>query len=133
METPDTRLRPCQRLRSPALFDEAYSQGRSWRGRLMVLILRQGTGAALRIGVVASRATVGGAVQRNRCRRRLREAFRRNRHQFLAEYDVILIARRSLLDAPWDALTGELLYLARKSGLMAQPAASGRSGTAQGA
>ncbi len=118
--TPDVRLRRCQRLRSPALFQDTYGQEKSWRGRLMVLFLRQGTGAALRIGAVASRATVGGAVQRNRCRRRLREAFRRHRHLFVPQYDVVLIARRSLLNAPWDAVVSELLYLARKSGLMAK-------------
>ena len=122
MVNPDTRLRQCQRLRSSALFQETYGQGKSWRGRLMVLFLRQGLGASLRIGAVASRATVGGAVQRNRCRRRLREAFRRERHQFLSQYDVVLIARRSLLDAPWSAVVSELLYLARKSGLMPRPA-----------
>lgn len=86
----------------------------------MVLFLRQGAGASLRIGAVASRASVGGAVQRNRCRRRLREAFRRERHRFIPRYDVVLIARRSLLEAPWSAVVSELQYLARKSGLMAK-------------
>lgn len=123
--TPDTRLRSCQRIRSTVLFQETYAQDKSWRGRLMVLFLRRGAGAGLRVGVVASHAAVGGAVQRNRCRRRLREAFRRLRHQFRPDVDVVLIARRNLLNAPWDAVTGELLYLARKSGLMAGGAAGG--------
>lgn len=113
-----TLLRQSQRLRSTALFQETYGQGKSWRGRLMVLFLRQGEGASLRIGVVASRATVGIAVDRNRARRRLREAFRRQRFQFSPQFDVVLIARRALLAAPWDAVVSELLYLARKSGLM---------------
>ena len=115
-----TLLRQHQRLRSPALFQETYDQGKSWRGRLMVLFLRQGEGASLRLGVVASRAAVGIAVDRNRARRRLREAFRLQRSQFSAEFDVVLIARRALLVAPWTAVVSELLYLARKSGLMAK-------------
>jgi len=86
----------------------------------MVLFLRQGEGASLRVGTVASRATVGIAVARNRARRRLREAFRLQRFRFSPDFDVVLIARRALLDAPWDAVVSELLYLAKKSGLMAK-------------
>ncbi len=84
----------------------------------MVLLLRAGEGAALRLGVVSSRVSVGNAVQRNRARRRLRAAFRLNRFQFSGTYDVVLIARRPLLTASWDDVAGELRYLARKSGLM---------------
>jgi ribonuclease P protein component len=84
----------------------------------MVLLLRAGEGAALRLGVVSSRASVGNAVARNRARRRLRSAFRLNRSQFSGAHDVVLIARRPLLAAPWADITSELLYLARKSGLL---------------
>ena len=84
----------------------------------MVLLLRAGEGAALRLGVVSSRVSVGNAVARNRARRRLRAAFRLNRSQFSGAYDVVLIARRPLLAAPWEDVANELRYLARKSGLM---------------
>jgi ribonuclease P protein component len=49
-----------------------------------------------RVGVVASTAAVGSAVQRNRAKRRLREVFRRNQHRVDPQYDLLLIARRSL-------------------------------------
>ncbi len=84
----------------------------------MVLCLRSGEGAALRLGVVASRK-VGNAVERARAKRRMREAFRLNRFRFAGELDVILIARRAILDAPWDEVIAELLKLARQAGLMA--------------
>lgn len=84
----------------------------------MVLLLRAGEGAALRLGVVSSRVSVGNAVARNRARRRLRSAYRLNRFQFSGPCDVVLIARRPLLTASWDDVTSELRYLARKSGLM---------------
>ena len=129
---PDTRLRQSQRLRSTALYQETYGQGRSGRGRLMVLFLRQGEGASLRVGAVASRATVGIAVSRNRARRRLKEAFRLQRYRFTPTFDVVLIARRALLEAPWDAVTSELLYLARKSGLMARSEVRGQESEVRG-
>ena len=83
----------------------------------MVLWLREGEGASLRLGVVASRK-VGHAVQRARAKRLLREAYRRNRHRFSGLCDVVLIARRSLLDATWEEVVEELLELAGKAGIL---------------
>lgn len=83
----------------------------------MVLWLREAEDAALRLGVVASRKT-GEAVVRNRARRRLREAFRLNRHRFHGKADIILIARRSIGTAAWQDIEGDLLRLAKEAGLM---------------
>lgn len=106
-----------QRLRRPAEFREAYDQGRRWVGRYMVLWLRSGPGASLRLGVVAGRK-VGKAVARSRAKRLLREAYRRNRRFFSGEYDVVLVARREILNARWDEIVAELLALASRAGLM---------------
>jgi ribonuclease P protein component len=52
--------------------------------------------APARIGVVASRAAVGNAVQRARAKRRLREAFRHQQLRVPSGYDLLLVARGSL-------------------------------------
>lgn len=52
--------------------------------------------AGPRVGVVASTAAVGCAVQRNRAKRRLREVFRHHQSRVPAQLDLLLIARRSL-------------------------------------
>lgn len=111
------RLGKAQRLVQTSLFQETYAQGRRWIGRFMVLWLREGEGAALRLGVVSGRK-VGPAVERNKARRRLREAYRRNRSLLVGPFDVILVARKGASGAPWDALVTELLSLARQAGLM---------------
>lgn len=113
---PDRRLSKEQRLRRSRLFAETYGQGRRVVGRMMVLWLRTGEGAALRLGVVASKR-VGNAVQRARAKRRLREAFRRNRFRFRGEVDVVLVARRRILAADWPKVESELLALAVQAGL----------------
>ena len=106
-----------QRLRHTAQFQQAYDQDRRWHGRLMVLFLRSGPDASLRLGVVASKK-VGNAPERARAKRRLREAFRRQRAGFASRTDdVVLVARRSILDAPWDAVVAELRKLAAQAGL----------------
>lgn len=82
----------------------------------MVLWRREGPGAAMRLGVVASRKN-GNAVARAKARRLLREVFRRNRWRFSGAYDVILVARPAILRAHWPAIEQELLRLAYEAGL----------------
>jgi ribonuclease P protein component len=107
-----------QRLLRTAQFKETYDQNRRWHGRHMVLFLRAAPDASLRLGVVASKK-VGNAVERSRAKRRLREAFRRHRAKFTASTDdVVLVARRSVLKAPWAEVVAELLKLAAQAGLI---------------
>jgi len=106
-----------RRLRSDREIREGYRQGRRRVGRLMVMWLRSGENASLRLAVVSSRK-VGNAVARNRARRRLREAFRRNRHRLAGELDIVLVARRPIVESTADEVETELLDLAREAGLL---------------
>jgi ribonuclease P protein component len=114
---PDQGLARHQRLIQSRLFDETYAQGNKRVGRFMVLWVRAGEGAALRLGVVAGRK-VGDAVARARARRRLREVYRRHRNELAGECDVILVARAPVTRGPWEEVVGEFLGLARRAGLM---------------
>lgn len=49
-----------------------------------------------RVAVIASRAAVGSAVERNRAKRRLREAFRHHQQRVPGEVDLLMIARPPL-------------------------------------
>lgn len=114
-----------QRLLRTAQFAEAYDQNRRWHGRFMVLFLRTAPDASLRLGVVAGKK-VGDAPERARAKRRLRDAFRRHRARFTAGTDdVVLVARRSILTAPWADLVAELLKLAAQAGLAPPPPPAG--------
>jgi len=115
---PDFRLRRHQRLTSTADFQATYAQGKSGAARTLVMWLRQGPGASLRLGVVASKV-IGNAVQRARAKRRLREAWRLNRHRFHGDVDVILVARRTILTARWQDVNDDLIRLAKRAGILA--------------
>jgi ribonuclease P protein component len=59
-----------------------------------------------RLGVVASKK-IGGAVVRNRAKRRIREIFRSTKPQATESrrgYDLVVIARQDLPRAPFDAV-----------------------------
>jgi len=111
-------LGPKQRLRYTAQFRKAYDQNRRWHGRYMVLFLHSAPDSSMRLGVVASKK-VGNAIHRARAKRRLRDAFRRNRHRFTASSDdVVLVARHSILKVESKALIAELLKLSEQAGLI---------------
>lgn len=115
---PDRRLRRHQRLTSPSDFQDTYAQGKSGAARTLVMWLRVGPGASLRLGVVASKV-IGNAVCRARAKRRLREAWRLNRARFRGDVDVVLVARRSILTARWQDVNDDLIRLAGRAGLLA--------------
>jgi ribonuclease P protein component len=53
-----------------------------------------------RVCVIASTAAVGGAIRRNRAKRRLREVFRHQQSHLPAGCDLLLIARAAAIDWP---------------------------------
>jgi len=114
----DRCLSKAQRLTQSSLFPATFAQNRKWVGRFMVLWLREGEGAALRLGVVTSKKVHLRANKRNFARRRLREAYRNLRPYFEGDFDVILVGRRNILTAEWKDVLRELLKLASKAGLI---------------
>ena len=68
-----------------------------------------GTGAS-RFGISVKKA-LGGAVVRNRIRRRIREILRRNRAYIPKGWDIVIHPRRSVAEAPFTLLEAELVRL----------------------
>jgi ribonuclease P protein component len=70
-----------------------------------------------RFGLSTSRA-LGGAVVRNRVRRRLREALRVMAPTFQPGWDVLIIARPAIVDADHESLVGALRRTLDKGGVL---------------
>lgn len=81
------------RLSRSADFDRVFRDGRSHAGRdLVMYVFPRGDDAPPRLGLSVSRK-VGGAVERNRVKRLLREAFVAETNRIPPGTDVVLIAR----------------------------------------
>jgi len=107
--------RRASRLRRRRDFQRVYRLGKRAHGRWLVLFaLERGDGSREnRFGVTASRK-VGGAVQRSRCKRRLRELYRVYGGVRYLGIDLVATARKGLDRAPWEALVGEYLQCLKK-------------------
>ena len=80
------------RLTRAAEFDAVARLGRSVGGRYLTLRFRRSEGGPARVGYAVPRK-VGGAVDRNRVKRRLREAIARNEGLLHEGTDYVLVAR----------------------------------------
>ena len=97
------------RLRSKADFARLRAEGRAIRGKHCLVVTLECPGTQAMVAFVASRKGVGGAVQRNRARRRLREIVRR-RWPALEPKGVwmMFVAYRSVLTAPHAELEADV-------------------------
>ena len=69
---------------------------------------------------ISVKKTVGGAVVRNRIRRRIREILRRNRMEIPSGWDIVIHPRSSVAQAPFAPLEAELVRLLRSITLKVQ-------------
>jgi ribonuclease P protein component len=110
-----------QRLRANQDFRRVYGRGRSFVSDLVVLyVLRRADAAGVpggcRVGFVVSKKQ-GGAVVRNRIKRRLREAVRRHGDLLPARpCDLVFVGRGRLKSADWPAVQAVVADLLRRAG-----------------
>ena len=109
--------RRAQRLKSRSEFAAVYRDGKPFRSEFVVLRALRTNGPVSRFGFATGRA-LGGAVVRNRVKRRLREIVRALP---VAEgWDVVLNARSGAVGADFSELANAVAGLMRKAGVLEQ-------------
>ena len=73
-------------------------------------------GAAPRLGVITSKK-IGGAVQRSRARRLLRESFRLHQHDLAQPVEMVLVARNSIAGKKFADVEKDYLAALKRAGL----------------
>jgi ribonuclease P protein component len=95
------------RLLRHADFERVYKQGQRHFAAHMTVFYLQRDGEGLRVGFTVSRM-LGGAVKRNRMKRRLREAVRLHRAKARVGADVVINPKKSLLTAEFGELSQQV-------------------------
>ena len=111
-----------QRLRHRKDFAAAYRQGRTQGNQLLVVRVRPNDTGVTRFGFVAGKI-VGGAVVRNRVKRRLREAARSI--PTAAGFDIVIGARKAAAAVDYRRLRQALAALIKR--VEAAPSGAGPS------
>ena len=115
------------RLLKHADFERVYKQGRRhFSSHMTVFYQRQEKGRA-RVGFTVGRV-LGGAVERNRIKRRLREVVRLRHTMLTAPVDVVINPKKSVLGAEFDTLLQEI---DRAFGVIARKITEERDGSAK--
>ena len=97
-------------------FKRVRNQGKSYAHPLVVLVKLPSTEDRARVGISTSRS-VGGAVQRNRAKRLLRESIRPLIPLLSNGWDIVLIARTPLVTAAFQDVQSVVELLLRRAGL----------------
>lgn len=103
------------RLRRREDFRKVMSAGRTKSDALLILKTAHGTAAFSRVGIVTSKK-LGGAVIRNKVRRRMREILRRA--ELIGSIDAVFIARPCAASAPFLELESSAWQLMKRVGLV---------------
>jgi ribonuclease P protein component len=98
------------RLLKRGEFRRVYEKGERRSAPLGVVFYCSNGLSRTRLGITAP-GRLGGAVLRNRVKRRVREVFRRNRTKIPAGWDIVINPRPPMATIPYEKLERELLRL----------------------
>lgn len=107
-------------------FERVYRKGSVYRGRLFSVHFLPNTLGSPRLGLSVSKK-VGGAVNRNKVRRRLKEIFRSSVMSLPGGADFVISARPPAAEASFEELNDEFLRSLRRLG---KSTGSGEAGDA---
>ena len=98
MPEPSQRFARSDRILKRETFKRVYEQGRKFTAKYFTAFVLSNPATQTRIGITTTRK-IGSAVERNRARRLVREAYRRNKVLVPSGLDIVVNPKRSLVEA----------------------------------
>jgi ribonuclease P protein component len=109
----DERFTRAERILKRRQFRHVYDQGQRYSFPLFTAFVVKTEQAHNRLGVTVTKR-IGSAVVRNRCKRLVREVFRRQKRQLLSHVDIVVNVRHAMAEATYDEVETQFLSLMGK-------------------
>jgi ribonuclease P protein component len=117
-------MKRAYRLRKPDQFQRVRRDGKSWGSSLLTLNAAASRRRGVRCGFVVGKR-VGNAVDRNRARRRVREAVRIAYDRIIPGWDLVFIVRsNAAATVDFTQIQSEVEQLLRRAGVWREPSAA---------
>lgn len=97
------------------VFRRVYEQGRKLQARYFTAFVLPNLGERSRLGITTTRK-IGNSVERNRARRLVREAFRKNKWLVPRGVDIVINVKRPLVEANYCDLEGDFITFLERAG-----------------
>lgn len=104
------RYQKVERLRVSYQFKWVYDKGRRYNSPLFTFFALKNNEPMSRLGVTVTKK-IGNAVERNRCKRILREIFRQNKTLLIKPYDLVFNVKKAMITTPFQEVKTEFLRL----------------------
>lgn len=105
------------RLKKPAEFSRVFRNGKTFGDRFLLVLVYRAEREEYRIGFAAQRLA-RTAVNRNRIRRRLRALFSDVQDKVHPCGDLVILGKKTVLNAEWPVLQRSLRRLLKQAGCM---------------
>jgi len=109
------KFRKIDRILKRDVFRRVYEEGRKIQFRYFTAFVLTKETDGSRIGITTTRK-MGNSVERNRARRLVREAFRRNKWLVPQGVDIVINAKRSLVEAAYRDFESEFVTFLQRAG-----------------
>lgn len=104
-------------LRRNSDFSSIYKKGKSVGDRFVVVFYKKNHLPYNRIAFLASKK-VGNSVTRNRARRLMKESYRNISENFAIGYDLIFIARKTIINSKYADVKKSIEAATRRAGIL---------------
>ena len=99
------------------VFRRLYAKGESAVGRFVVVYAKRNGSQVNRLGITTG-VKLGGAVERNRARRRIRETYRLSENRLKRGFDLVIVARTAAIDGNFSEMQRSFLHQCKKLNLL---------------
>ncbi len=99
------------------MFQRLYSKGTSCSDKNIVIYYLPNRLPFNRLGITVSKKT-GCAVLRNRIKRLIRESYRLNETKIKSGYDIVVVARRHIVESDFHSISASFFKLMKKQDML---------------